>query len=378
MFAGEPSTLDCTPDRIDAEIEALPNSAAVFVIWPREGEPYLARTTMLRRRLKRLLRDRGASRLLNLRTLAARLEYWPAASRLEMSLASWELARRFVPERYVEYLKLRMPPYVRLVLGNEYPRTQVTTKLGGGPGLWYGPFRTRAAAEEFEHGFLDMFQLRRCQEDLQPAASHPGCMYGEMNMCLRPCQQVVGPAEYASEVARVADFLSTSGRHLLEAAEHARDRLSGEMEFERAAQQHKRIERIQQVLRLRDDIASDIDSLHGVAVLPSVVQDTVRLEFLLHGAWQPPVTFPAGANVRAGTSLDHRLRDVVAQLEPYRPPPKERQEHLALFARWYFSSWRDGSWLPMTTRSDAPWRRLVSAVSRAAAAALNVSSPSGM
>jgi hypothetical protein len=242
--------------------------------------------------------------------------------------------------------------------------------------LWYGPFRTRAAAEEFEHGFLDLFQLRRCQEDLKPAPEHPGCIYGEMNMCLRPCQQAVGSEEYASEVARVADFLSTGGKQLLETAEHARDRLSAEMQFEQAAQQHKRIDRIQQVLRLRDDVAADIDSLHGVAVLPSVASDSVLLLFLMHGSWQPPVVFPAGPNVRAGSSLDHRLREVVGALMPVRAAARERQEHLALFARWYFSSWRDGLWLPFPAPGQAPWRRLVSAVSRTAG--LNVSSPSSL
>ena len=378
MFAGEPRSIDSEAGDLDSALAELPNTSAVFVLWPREGEPYLARTGMLRRRLKRLLQDRGSSRLLNLRALATRVDYWLAGSRLEMSLVSYDLARRLLPGRYVEYLKLRMPPYVRLILANPFPRTQVTTKLGGGPGLWYGPFRTRAAAEEFEHGFLDLFQLRRCQEDLEPSPDHPGCMYGEMNMCLRPCQQVVGIEEYASEVARVSDFLTTSGRHLLETAGHARDRLSAEMQFEEAAQQHKRVERIQQILRLRDDVATSIDELHGVAVLPCVEPDSVLLQFLLHGAWQPPVVFPAGPNVRAGTSLDHRLREVVGQLEPYRPPGKERQEHLALFARWYFSSWRDGIWLPFYGPADAPWRRLVSAVSRTSAAALNVSSPAAL
>jgi hypothetical protein len=378
MFAGEPRALDCTEAALDAALETLPNTPGVFALWPREGEPYLARTTMLRRRLKRLLRQRGSSRLLNLRELALRVDYWLTGSRLELSLVSYDVARQLLPDRYLEHLKLRMPPYVRLVLANEFPRTQVTTKLGGGPGLWYGPFRTRAAAEEFEHGFLDLFQLRRCQEDLKPAPEHPGCIYGEMNMCLRPCQQVVGPEEYASEVARVADFLTTNGRQVLETAEHARDRLSAEMQFEQAAQQHKRVDRIQQLLRLRDEVATDIEGLHGVAVLPSVAPDAVLLEFMLHGVWQPPVVFPAGPNVRAGTSLDHRLREVVAALEPVVPGPRERQEHLALFARWYFSSWRDGVWLPYTALDHAPWRRMVSAISRTAAASLNVSSPSAL
>ena len=41
------------------------------------------------------------------------------------------------------------------------------------------------------------------------------------------------------------------------------------MDFEAAARQHKRMERIQEVLALRDDLVSDIDHLYGVAVAPS-------------------------------------------------------------------------------------------------------------
>ena len=102
------------------------------------------------------------------------------------------------PENYLELLKLRMPPYVKIVLANEFPRSQLTTHLTRCAGLYFGPFRSRASAERFESQFLDLFQMRRCQEDLKPSPEHPGCIYGEMGMCLRPCQEVVGPAEYAA------------------------------------------------------------------------------------------------------------------------------------------------------------------------------------
>lgn len=42
-------------DALDAALAQVPNVPAVFLLWPREGEPYLARTALLRRRLRRLL-----------------------------------------------------------------------------------------------------------------------------------------------------------------------------------------------------------------------------------------------------------------------------------------------------------------------------------
>ena len=48
------TTIDVGEDlaQLDAAIEALPDQPAVFLLWPREGEPYLSRTGVLRRRLR--------------------------------------------------------------------------------------------------------------------------------------------------------------------------------------------------------------------------------------------------------------------------------------------------------------------------------------
>src|SRR5207244_6958620 len=63
---------------------------------------------------------------------------------------------------------------------------------------------------------LDLFQLRRCEDNLAPSPEHPGCIYGEMNKCLRPCQQVVSIEEYRGEAHRVEEFIRTDGASLRE------------------------------------------------------------------------------------------------------------------------------------------------------------------
>ena len=61
--------------QLDRAVEALPNNPAVFLLWPREGAPYLSKTGLLRQRLLRLLKERERpSRLLNLRHTVRRIE----------------------------------------------------------------------------------------------------------------------------------------------------------------------------------------------------------------------------------------------------------------------------------------------------------------
>jgi excinuclease ABC subunit C len=351
---------------LDAAIEALPNQPAVFALWPRDGEPYLSKTALLRRRLLRLLREREKpSRLLNLRHTVARIEYRLTGSAFESSVVHYEQARRLFPERYLEALKLRMPPYVKIVLGNEFPRSHITTHLTRTAGLYFGPFRSRASAERFEAQFLDLFQMRRCQDDLVPAPEHPGCIYGEMGMCLRPCQQVVGPAEYRHEVDRVVEFLRTDGHSLVDAIGRSRDRLSEEMMFEEAARQHKRLEKVLEVLKLRDELARDVDRLSGVAITRSLAADALEMWFVRDGNWQDPRRFTFEVQEGKAVSLDRKLRDTFADVAPRKLTVRERQEYLALLARWYYSTWRDGEWLSLDGE-ELPYRKLVNAVNRVA------------
>ncbi|HYO81483.1 MAG TPA: hypothetical protein VES20_08790 [Bryobacteraceae bacterium] len=363
MFAGAPQVVPCD-QHLDSALEEVHPGSAVFVLRLRDGEPYLGRTGVLRRRLKRLLRQRdNPGRLLNLRGRAEQIELWPAGSRLETSLVLYELARQLLPGRYLEFLKLQMPYYVKLVLGNNYPRTMVTPRIGGSASLNYGPFRSRAAAEQFEHACLDLFQLRRCQEDLTPTPDHPGCIYGEMNMCLRPCQGAVTPDEYASEANRVQEFLLTEGKLSVASAAAARDRLSAELEFEDAAREHRRMEKIEAAVSLRDELARPAERTDGIAVVPSHREHEAVLFPMRSGCWTGPLRIDVGGG--AGESLDSRLKQAVtATAADIAADASDRAEHLALLARWAYSSYCDGTWIPINDPSRVPWRRLVAALSR--------------
>lgn len=343
-----------------SELDSIPDVPAVFLLWAGEGKPYLARTALLRRRLKRLISERDrVSRLLNLRGIAERIEYWAMGSRLESSLLHLELAQKYFPEDWPRITRLRAPAFVRLTVDNPFPRTMITTRLGRG--LFYGPFPSRAAAERFDGEMLDLFQIRRCEENLAPAPEHPGCIYGEMARCLRPCQQAVSVEEYRSESARVEQFFRTGGLSLLETAEAARDRASAEMQFEAAERLHQRVEKIAAVRGLAGELAKSIDQLNGVAVVRAPEIDAVDLLFLLGGHWQEPVRFAPGAKMEAGESMDHRLRALTGTLPAGGPP---NMEHLAILTRWHGSSWRDGEWLGFESLEKIPYRKLVNAIGR--------------
>lgn len=365
--------VEAGPEQFEQFLQSIPNEPAVFLLWPAAGEPYLARTNVLRRRVGRLLRTRETpSRSLNLRGTAARLEYQLTGSRLEAQFALWDLARRWFPRNCREIIRIRFPYYVKLILSNRFPRMQVTPRPGRASAVYVGPFRSRSTAVQFESECLDLFQVRRCEEDLAPFPDHPGCMYGEMGKCLRPCQLAVGVEEYHTEATRLAEFLETGGKSLLEPAANARDRLSAELDFEGAGLMHERCRQIEAVLSARDEMARPLDRLHGIAVLPSAETGAVELGWMRAGQWAGLTRLVFESREANPVSLDARLRELgdgiaLGQPAKNRGSNLARLEQLAIVSRWFYSSWRDGEMLIFEDWEKIPYRKLVNAISRVAA-----------
>jgi excinuclease UvrABC nuclease subunit len=352
------------------DLDLLPDRPGVFLLQFEEGKPYFGRSASLRRRLKRLLQPVRASSLLgNLAGITRRVFYQPTGSAFESMFLLYELARRHLPDAYRQYLKLRPPPLVKVHLANAYPRAYVTTKLTRGRAMFFGPFLSRASAERFEAAFLDLFKIRRCQENLDPHAGHPGCIYGEMDMCLRPCQAAVSDENYQAEVGRVVQFLETEGRSLVREIEEARDQASAALEFEEAGRNHRRLEKVLETLKLKDDLARDLERFFGVVIQPSLDDQAVDLWFIYKGFLQPRFTFSYAIQAGRPSSLDRTLREGLSSLQYVAGTTAERADHLALLRRWYGSSWRSGELVLFDGMDRMPYRRLVNAISRGAGTA---------
>lgn len=365
-----PLVLDPHAADFAEQVTACPDGSGVYALRLAGTRTHIAWSANLPRRLRRLFvsyhnSESGARAAL--RTSVESIECWPAGSRLEIWLVLYQLMKERYPDDYLKRLRLRMPWFLALTR-DEFPRLTVANRIPRSPGAPVGPFPSRDAAQRYEAEVLALFQLRRCTETLAPHPDHPGCIYGEMNQCLRPCQCAVSADEYSHEAQRVADFLETNGKGALAALSAARDRSTEAMEFEQAAQIHKRIERMRAASALRDEIVADVRRFGGVALTPARGEKRFALWPMVNGSWQPPAFVDVSAE-QAAKSLDQQLRELLT--DPLVRPRAEgnRLEHLALFSRWYFSSWRDGEWFPLGGRAHPDYRRMVREISKRVKAA---------
>ena len=384
--------LDCGHDfspSLDEDFFAsLPPRPAVCLIQlhTNTAEPLLIRTQDLRKRLQRLLGPLDpASKRLNLRDLTQKIRYRLTGSKFEQSFTYYQNAKFHLPNRYTKLMRLRPPAVLKVTLKNAYPRCIVTRRISvdatGSPsaGAYYGPFPSRKFALSFAERVLDFFKVRRCQIKIRRDPTFPGCLYSEMKMCLAPCFAGCSKQEYDDEVHRLVQFLDTDGNSLRTAIELEREKASDDLDFERAATIHKRIEKLDDALRGKPDLARRIQDLNAVILQRCAEDQTIAAFAIRGGRFSDPCYIRFAEIAGQPRSAEQIFRDylessTIADANAASPatvalanaaPSASRielGEHLWLLARWYYSNPREGE--IFFREKDWPYRKILRACSR--------------
>jgi excinuclease ABC subunit C len=350
----------------------IPARAAVFALFAADerAEPYISRTPNLRNRLRRLLDVKPTqSKRLRLTQSVSRIEYTLTGSNFESWLILYEASSAAFGERARKRLHLKPPSFLRMTMDNAYPRVYVTNRITkSAAGDLFGPFPSRIAAESFLEAMLNLFELRRCYEDLNPDPSFPGCVYSEMKKCLAPCFKGCTDERYAEESGAVHAFLATRGQSLIAELSRQRDLASEALDFEKAAEIHARLSRVEAAAAAASPAVHALNELNGVIVQPSSEEGHVALFLLNRGSLVGPALYSVAGmrhpNEQSGSSslfahpaniapvpleaapvvklaardeLAARLDSALNSLA-VRSAKSAQQivDHLGLFTRWYY------------------------------------------
>ncbi len=356
----------------------LPRYPAVCLIEPRAitAEPYLIRTGDLQRRMQRLL---GAadptSKRLNLREFARGIRYRVTGSAFEQNLLYYQQARKIFPQRYQKLTRFRPPAVLKVNLRHAYPRCFATRRIvvdeQGQPsgGAYYGPFASRRAADAFAERVLEFFKVRRCQIKIRRDPEFPGCIYSEMKMCLAPCFAGCTKEDYDAEVQRLVAFLNTSGGSLRGTYEQEREKASEELDFEKAAGIHKKLEKLDDALRGRSELARRVQDVDAIILQRTTEEHTVGMYAVRGGRLAEPAYLrfgdtsePKSAEEAARDYLEGVMKQESSAQGNTRQSAQDLSEHLWLVSRWFYSQPREGE--IFFREKDWPYRRILRACSR--------------
>jgi excinuclease UvrABC nuclease subunit len=142
------------------------------------------------------------------------------------------------------------------------------------------------------------------------------------------------------EVGRLAAFLESGGSSLRNELEADRNLASEDLDFEKAALLHKKLDKLDDALRGQPELLRRLQDLNAVIFQRGCEEQSIAVYQVRSGRVAEPFLLPFATLAGEPRSAEQLLRQ---QLEAqHEPPSGDISEHLWLLARWFYSNPRQG------------------------------------
>jgi len=244
------------------KIRSLPTSAGVYLYKNAEGEViYVGKANNLRSRVSSYFHE-GRWEDAKTGTLvreAADVDYIVVANEKEALALENNLIKQRKPRFNILLRDDKTYPYVKLTLGERFPRVYVTRRLGKDGSAYFGPYFPANLAYRIVDLIHRNFLIPSCKVDLTRYHPRP-CLQYYIGRCLGPCvQELTTPEIYAEGVRDAKLFLEGRSNDLAHS-------LRGRMENAAAAQEYERAAKYR-------DLISTVEQLHEKQRIASVEGD---------------------------------------------------------------------------------------------------------
>jgi excinuclease ABC subunit C len=233
-----------------AKIRTLPASAGVYLYKNAEGEViYVGKANNLRSRVSSYFRE---GRLEDAKTdtlvrEAVDVDYIVVANNKEALALENHLIKQKQPRFNILLRDDKTYPYVKLTLGERFPRVYVTRRLRKDGSSYYGPYFPTSLAYRIVDLIHRHFLIPSCKVDL--GHFHPrACLQYYIGRCLGPCVQgLTTPEAYQEAVRDVKLFLEGRPTDLSHSLRDRMAKAAQAEEYERAAKYRDLISTVEQL-----------------------------------------------------------------------------------------------------------------------------------
>ena len=269
-----------------ARVSALPAAPGIYRFRDADGRLlYVGKAKNLRQRVGSYLANAATHRgkVLDLIRHIHDVEVELAGSELEASLREADEIRRAKPPYNRLSKHLPQIAFLKLTLGDAYPRLAVVNRLTGRAGRYFGPFRSRQSALEAQSLIARLFRLRTCTGRLAPAPEVSPCLQGQIGACTAPCAVRVDRAAYALQVTAAARFFDGEIGAAQREIERRREAHSAAQRFEAAAKAQRDLELVRRMRRRQRTMSWIVERQHFVAMQPAADGERALVYAVAHG-----------------------------------------------------------------------------------------------
>jgi excinuclease ABC subunit C len=240
--------------QLQATLSKLPTKPGVYLLKDDRGRVlYVGKAQSLRSRVRQYWQQSRSAQPLRIESQMDRVtdvEYTIVDSVSEALLLEATLIKRHQPRFNVRLKDDKSYPYIKVTLGDDFPRVERTRKLPNDGSRYFGPYASASSVDEAMNLIRRLFPFRTCTIEIKEgkrALPRP-CLLYHIKRCQGPCIEAISKADYRSDIEQVMLFLEGRQEQVAKRLRSEMAAASDATDYERAADMRDKLRAVERTM----------------------------------------------------------------------------------------------------------------------------------
>lgn len=216
---------------------ALPRVPGVYIMRAASGKViYVGKSRSLRDRVSQYFHGAHDVKTARMAGSVHDFDFIVCDTEMEALALENRLIKQHTPKYNIRLKDAKSYPYIRLSMGDEYPRLSMTRSRVGDDSLYFGPYSGVSTVFSIIHTLESTLGLPSCKRVFpRDIGRERPCVYRQMGKCVGVCAGDVDKEEYAALVRCAIQILRGGTKEAIASLEERMNEASENLRFEEAA-----------------------------------------------------------------------------------------------------------------------------------------------
>lgn len=271
---------------IQEELKKLPNQPGVYIMHDsRDAIIYVGKAKSLTKRVHQYFQashDEGIKKKQMVEHID-HFEYIITDTELEALVLESNLIKEHRPKYNTMLRDDKTYPYIRVTLGEDYPRVLFARRVLKDKSRYFGPFTSGNAVRETIDLVQKVFKIRNCNRVFpRDFGKDRPCLNYHMKLCDGICTGQVSKEAYRQNVDRAVEFLNGNDKPVIEDLTKKMQDAAAELDFEKAAHYRDLIHSVEACVE-KQKITQTGDEDQDIIAMARQDEDAVVQIFFIRG-----------------------------------------------------------------------------------------------
>ena len=236
---------------LEEELKKLPAKPGVYIMHDKwDNIIYIGKAKILKNRVRQYFQSsrNKSAKIVQMVSHIQYFEYIITDSELEALVLECNLIKEHRPKYNTMLKDDKSYPFIKITVGEEYPRVLFARKMKHGAGKYFGPYTSAAAVKDTIELLCKLYKVRTCNRNLpKDEGKDRPCLNYHIGQCDAPCQGYVSGEEYRRRIDEVVAFLNGDYKKIMDRLTTQMQEASEKMEYEEAARYRDLLMSVKQV-----------------------------------------------------------------------------------------------------------------------------------